>query len=90
MRRVLVSLLTVPFLCAAAVAAPPKSPHNVLLTTRGMVKLIDFGLAFAPDRAQETTDPGIVKGKIILRKVVQRDAPSSIAASSSSRGMPRM
>ncbi len=40
------------------------SPHNVLLTTGGMVKLIDFGLALAPDREQETTEPGIVKGKM--------------------------
>jgi len=40
------------------------SPHNVLLTTRGMVKLIDFGLALAVDRGQETTEPGIVKGKM--------------------------
>ena len=40
------------------------SPHNVLLTTRGMVKLIDFGLALAWDRTAETTDPGIVKGKM--------------------------
>ncbi|MCX5742327.1 MAG: serine/threonine-protein kinase [Proteobacteria bacterium] len=40
------------------------SPHNVLLTSRGMVKLIDFGLALATDRTQETTEAGIVKGKM--------------------------
>ena len=40
------------------------SPHNILLTTRGMVKLIDFGLALTGDRQQELTDPGIVKGKM--------------------------
>ncbi|MCA9673706.1 MAG: serine/threonine protein kinase [Kofleriaceae bacterium] len=40
------------------------SPHNVLLTNRGMVKLIDFGLALAVDRSEETTDPGVVKGKM--------------------------
>ena len=40
------------------------SPHNIMITTRGLVKLIDLGLAMATDRQTETTEPGVVKGKM--------------------------
>lgn len=40
------------------------SPHNVMLTTRGLVKIIDFGLALAADRTTDVTEPGVVKGKM--------------------------
>jgi serine/threonine-protein kinase len=40
------------------------SPHNVLLGINGAVKLSDFGLARARDRAASLTAPGTVKGKL--------------------------
>jgi len=40
------------------------SPHNVLLGLNGAVKLTDFGLARARDRAASLTAPGTVKGKL--------------------------
>jgi serine/threonine-protein kinase len=40
------------------------SPHNVLLGINGVVKLSDFGLARARDRANSMTAPGTVKGKL--------------------------
>jgi eukaryotic-like serine/threonine-protein kinase len=40
------------------------SPHNVLLGINGSIKLSDFGLARARDRAASLTAPGTVKGKL--------------------------
>lgn len=39
------------------------TPHNVLLSVQGVVKLADFGLARAMDRVR-MTNPDVVKGKL--------------------------
>jgi len=40
------------------------SPHNILVSTKGAAKLIDFGLAKALDRIADETSAGTVKGKV--------------------------
>lgn len=57
------------------------SPHNILMTTRGIVKLIDFGLSFARDRTKELTEPGIVKGKMsyLSPEIVSGERPTPSA-----------
>ena len=40
------------------------SPHNILLSSSGAVKVIDFGIAKAQNRRQGQTRTGIVKGKV--------------------------
>jgi len=39
------------------------SPHNILIGTNGIVKLVDFGVAKAVGRVSETTRAGQLKGK---------------------------
>ena len=40
------------------------SPHNILVSTKGTAKLIDFGIAKARSRAGAETSSGVLKGKI--------------------------
>jgi serine/threonine protein kinase len=54
------------------------SPDNLLLTTDGFVKIIDFGLAKVETR-REKTEPGLLKGKMsyIAPELLRGDPPSA-------------
>jgi serine/threonine-protein kinase len=63
------------------------TPQNILLSTSGVAKLSDFGLARAMDRAR-TTSPGVVKGKLAyLAPELTRGEPPSVQSDIFSMGV---
>jgi eukaryotic-like serine/threonine-protein kinase len=64
------------------------SPHNILIGANGVVKLTDFGLARARDRAYSLTMPGTVKGKLsYLAPEVTLGKPNSVQSDLFSMGV---
>jgi eukaryotic-like serine/threonine-protein kinase len=63
------------------------TPQNILLSTSGIAKLTDFGMARAMDRARRT-NPGIVKGKLAyLAPEITRGAAASVQSDLFSLGV---
>lgn len=73
---------------AAPVIHRDVSPQNILLGASGAVKLTDFGLSRARDRANSLTVPGTVKGKLsYLAPEVTLGRANSVASDLFSMGV---
>lgn len=49
------------------------SPHNVMVSDSGSVKLLDFGVAFSATEGRERTRSGVLKGKFAYMSPEQAD-----------------